>query len=214
MSPKPRQTTVLVTGCSENSIGSALAAEFHRRGCRVFATVRDAAKATHLSAIGITDIVILDVASPASVAAATASVRAAIIGTADDDDDGVVVGLDILVNNAGVGYSATFLDSDIAACRHLFDVNVWGVVAVTKAFAPLLVASGRGRVVNIGSIFGDLHPPFTSFYNATKAALRSLSTSMRVEMAPLGVKVTYVSGNGRTAPFSGSVPKVSMLLTV
>lgn len=156
-----RKTTVLLTGCSEGGIGFALAQEYHRRGCRVIATARNPAKMQALLTKQQGDrgteglsLVQLDVVDPASIQEA---VRAVTDLTKDSS-------LDILVNNAGGGYQAPLLDADLDEARRLFDVNVWGVLAVTQAFAPLLVASAsagrRPRVVNIGSVAGIVPVPW------------------------------------------------------
>lgn len=151
MSELPKRS-VLITGCSEGGIGSALAQEYHRRGLRVFATVRTLAKAKHLQDAGL-EVLPLDVADPSTIRGAVEAVSRLTGGT-----------LDILVNNAGGGYQMPILDADLDEARRLFDVNVWGLLAVTQAFAPLLVASaskgGKPRVVNIGSVAGRQPAPW------------------------------------------------------
>lgn len=155
-SPPPQKTTVLLTGCSEGGIGFALAQEYHRRGCRVIATARSPAKMAKLQALGTDDLTLLqlDVTDPASI-------RAAVQAVTDLTKD---TSLDVLVNNAGNGYMRPLLDADLDESRRLFDVNVWGLLAVTQAFAPLLVASAaagrRPRVVNIGSVVGVMPIPW------------------------------------------------------
>lgn len=83
------------------------------------------------------------------------------------------------------------LDSDLEKARQMFDVNVFGVVAVTQAFAPLLIRS-HGTILNIGSMMGYAPLPFNGFYNASKAATNHLTDILRQEMAPFGVKVILV----------------------
>jgi 1-acylglycerone phosphate reductase len=84
------------------------------------------------------------------------------------------------------------MDTDIEAAKKMFNVNVFGLVAVTEAFSHMLVSS-KGRVVNIGSVVAKSPVPWQGMYNATKAAVQSISDNMRIEMAPLGVKVIHVS---------------------
>lgn len=129
---KKQQRTVLITGCSEGGIGHALAEEFHRRGLRVFATARNLGKVEHLRALAGLEIIQLDVADPASVRAAADEVRTRTGGV-----------LDYLVNNAGQGYQVPLLDANLDEGRKLFEVNLWGLLAVTQAFAPLLVEAAR-----------------------------------------------------------------------
>lgn len=83
------------------------------------------------------------------------------------------------------------LDSEIALAKKMFDVNVFALVAVTQAFAPLLIAS-KGTVVNIGSIVGKFPFPWQGYYNASKAAVNLLSDQLRIEFSPFNVKVVNV----------------------
>lgn len=76
--------------------------------------------------------------------------------------------------------------------RNLFETNVIAPIAMVQAFAPMLIASGDGRIVQLGSIAGFANIPFGAAYNMSKAALMSLSNTLRVEMAPFNVKVVHV----------------------
>lgn len=140
--------TVLITGCSEGGIGFALAKEFQARGLHVFATARSPAKMAALEHLPNVTLLPLDVCSPASIAAAVAAVSAKTGGT-----------LDFLVNNSGSQYVMPVLDVDLAQAKAMYEVNVWGVVAVTQAFAPLVIAA-RGSIANMASIAGLMYPPF------------------------------------------------------
>lgn len=88
------------------------------------------------------------------------------------------------------------LDADIANVKQNFDVNVFGVLAVTKAFFPLLRAAG-GMVVNQASIAGlsNICQPFIGSYSASKTAVVDLSNTLRVELAPFSVKVSNAVGS-------------------
>lgn len=112
------------------------------------------------------------------------------------------------VDNAGYGYYMPLLDVDVDKARKQYEVNVWGILAVTQAFFPLLrAAKGRpdftsvdtrnltlspGTVVNQASIAGiqGFNRPYMAIYNSSKAAVYSMSDSMRVEFAPFDVKVS------------------------
>lgn len=83
------------------------------------------------------------------------------------------------------------LDADITAAKKVFDVNIFGVLEVTQAFSPLLVAS-KGTIINIGSVVGRVPIPFEGIYNASKAALEQLSKTMRIELAPFDIRVIHV----------------------
>lgn len=135
--------TVLVTGCSEGGLGCALAHAFADKGFHVFATVRDRSKATSLaSRSDDIDILLMEVTSPDSVASCVAHVRRETGGR-----------LDVLVNNAGFGFIMPLLDTSIDEAKRLFDVNVWGMLAVTQAFAPLIIEA-KGAVLNVSSLAG------------------------------------------------------------
>lgn len=142
------QKTVLITGCSEGGIGFTLAQEFQKRGLHVFATARSIGKMNNLEKLPNATLLALDVTSEASIGAAVKAVHSATGGK-----------LDYLVNNAGSLYCMPILDVDIQKSKGLFEVNFWGVIAVTKAFSPLVI-SARGCIVNISSMAGLMHPPF------------------------------------------------------
>ncbi|KAL1625535.1 hypothetical protein SLS56_007282 [Neofusicoccum ribis] len=200
--------TVLITGCSAGGIGFALAEEFQSRGCHVFATARSPAKMEALSKLPNVTLLPLDVCSQASIEAAVSAVSAQTGGT-----------LDYLINNAGAVYVMPILDSDMQKAKSLFDVNLWGVIAVTQAFAPLVIAS-KGAIVNISSLAALMYTPYygnecplltgvpnftLGIYGASKAALQSFSETLRLELQPFGVKVvTAVSGAVKSKIFTNA----------
>lgn len=90
------------------------------------------------------------------------------------------------------------LDSDISVAKNMFDLNVFAVIEVTKAFMPLLIAS-KGTVINIGSMLGNFPFVWQGYYNASKAALNLLSDQLRLELSVFDVKViNIVSGTVAT----------------
>lgn len=147
MEPINTKQSVLITGTSEGGIGYALAEEFQRCGVRVFATARNAEKVAKLKGLPNVTLLSLDVTSASSIAAAVEAVKVQTGGR-----------LTYLVNNSGSQYVSPILDLDIDLAKQMFEVNVWGVIAVTKAFAPLVVAAS-GSIINIASIAGLLAPP-------------------------------------------------------
>ncbi|KAL1960646.1 hypothetical protein VTO42DRAFT_7225 [Malbranchea cinnamomea] len=182
--------TVLITGCSAGGMGSALAEAFHERGLHVFATARSLAKMSHLEKLPNVTLLELDVTSSSSIAAAVEKVTAQTGGK-----------LDYLVNNSGKGLVLPALETDLDRARKLFDVNFWGMVQVTHAFMPLIIAA-KGTIVNSASLAAVLHVPWGAFYNASKAAVVAYGESLRLEMAPLGVRVlTVITGVVRTKLF-------------
>ncbi|KAI1264273.1 hypothetical protein F5Y18DRAFT_90339 [Xylariaceae sp. FL1019] len=201
------QRTALITGCSDGGIGSALAAEFHLRGLRVFATARDASKMTSLTALGV-ETIALDVTSDESAAAAVALVREKLSPGGGR--------LDFLVNNAGIHHILPFTDSKITDLRRLMDTNVVGTLAVTQAFLPLMMrrkedidVNGKATVVMLGSINEIFCPIYQSAYNASKAAVHAIARTLRVELAPLGINcVTLMTGSVQTKLFDNAPSKV------
>ncbi|KAH8690178.1 putative short-chain dehydrogenase/reductase [Talaromyces proteolyticus] len=183
------QKTVLITGCSEGGIGDALAKAFHKKGLRVFASARNLTKVQHLKTMGL-DIIQLDVTDEESIKQAVETVKGATGGT-----------LDFLVNNSGGGYSMPLLDSEVSVAKKMFDVNVFAVVAVTQAFAPLLIAS-KGTIINIGSVAGHIPLPWQGYYNASKAAIGILTDQLRIEFSPWGVRaILVITGTIKTRFF-------------
>ncbi|KAM7497960.1 hypothetical protein LguiA_022374 [Lonicera macranthoides] len=98
--------------------------------------------------------------------------------------------LDHLVNNAGIG-SYNSIDMDVTKFAPVMDINFWGSVYPTHFAIPHLRKS-KGNIVVNSSSAALLHPPTSGFYSASKAALVSFYESMRVELAPQGVRVTIV----------------------
>ena len=97
-----------------------------------------------------------------------------------------------VVNNAGVNVRCPLVAATEDEFQFLFDVNVFGVHRVTKAFAPLVIAS-EGRIINISSISGILSGPGYGMYAASKHAVEAMTDALASEMAPLGVHVAAVN---------------------
>ncbi|KAL3456726.1 hypothetical protein BJX64DRAFT_36943 [Aspergillus heterothallicus] len=192
MADKPRKT-VLITGCSAGGAGSALAEAFAARGLHVFATARSVSKMSHLEKNDHITLLQLDIEDPESIAVAVEAVKKHTGGT-----------LDYLVNNAGISWVRPALDTDLAQARKVFEVNYWGAVNVTHAFAPLVIEA-KGTIANVSSLASVVLAPWVSFYAASKAAIRAYSEVLRQELAPLGVKVvTVMSGVIRTNIFANN----------
>jgi NAD(P)-dependent dehydrogenase (short-subunit alcohol dehydrogenase family) len=101
-------------------------------------------------------------------------------------------GLDLLVNNAGVAGGGRIELCSLEEWQWIFDINLFGVVRGTRAFTPMLKAQGSGRIVNIASLAGLVHPPAMGSYNAVKAAVVAFSETAAHELAPYGVSCTAV----------------------
>jgi NAD(P)-dependent dehydrogenase (short-subunit alcohol dehydrogenase family) len=182
--------TAVVTGAS-SGIGRASVARLAAAGWRVFAGVRKAQDAEALQqdfGARITPI-ILDVTDRATIAKAAEQV------TAQLGDRG----LDALVNVAGIGLVRPMeyvTDDDM---RRIFDVNVFGQIAVTQAFLPLL-RQASGRIVNIGSVGAHIGLPFGGLLNASKSAFRSLNDALRLELRSAGVRVVIIEPGAIKTP--------------
>lgn len=113
--------------------------------------------------------------------------------------------IDVLVNNAGRGLVGAVEESSDAEVRSVFEVNVFGLLAVTRAVLPHMRAQGSGLVVNLSSVGGFVAWPGWGVYAATKFAVEALSEAMTHELAPLGIRsVAIEPGPFRTNFLDGS----------
>lgn len=175
---KIENSVVLVTGANRG-IGLAFARELLARGARkVYATARDPATVT-LSGV---QAVRLDVTKPEDVAAAAL----------------LAADVTLVINNAGIAQPGGFLaqDSD-AVARRIFETNVFGVLRVSKAFAPVLKANGGGALLNVLSVASWVNGGELAAYSASKSAAWSLTNALRHELAGqntqvLGLHMAYV----------------------
>lgn len=102
-------------------------------------------------------------------------------------------GVDVVINNAGVAQAGSIESTSIDDWRWIIDINLLGVVRGCRVFTPLFKAQPeRGHFVNIASMAGLLDVPFMSSYNATKAAVVSLSETLQNELHDDGIGVTVV----------------------
>ena len=170
-----------ITGCS-TGFGQELARLVLARGCNAVVTARDPARLAELVrgneacalALG------LDVTAPAEVAAAVAAAQSR-FGR-----------IDVLVNNAGYGYQATVEEGEEAQIRAVFDANVFGLFAMTRAVLPGMRAKRSGHVINIASVGGLVELAGSGYCAASKHAVEGWSDALAAEVGPLGIKVTCV----------------------
>jgi NADP-dependent 3-hydroxy acid dehydrogenase YdfG len=187
--PKP---VWFITGCS-TGFGRELVVLLLDQGFRVVATARDVTTISDLVA-GRADTAL---ALPLDVTDADAITRAVTQAEAKFGQ------IDVLVNNAGYGYLAAIEEGEDAPVRQMFDTNVFGLVAVTKAVLPGMRARRRGHIVNLSSIGGLISFAATGYYHATKFAVEGLSGSLATELAPLNIKVTLVEPGPFRTDFAG-----------
>ncbi len=100
--------------------------------------------------------------------------------------------LDVMINNAGVAVSGPLVDVSAADWHWVMDINFYGVLHGCQAAARVMQAQGHGHIINIASMAGLLNPPEMAAYNASKAAVVSLSETLAAEMAVHGVAVHLV----------------------
>lgn len=188
------QNTIALVSGANKGIGFEIARGLGAQGSLVLLGSRDDTRgkkaAAQLLAEGIDVLPIeLDVTDKISILSAAAQIEAQ-YGR-----------LDILVNNAGVSFEAGAKPSvvDLGAVRRVYDVNVFGVIAVTQAMLPLLLKSPRGRIVNVSSGLGSLgwntdpelaaHFPLLLGYNSSKSALNAITVQFAKELAGTPLKV-------------------------
>jgi short-subunit dehydrogenase len=178
--------TILITGAT-SGIGRHAALYLAQRGHRVIATGRKENLLAELlreakdQKLALSTLV-LDVTKPEDIARVTSEVLALTEGR----------GVDALVNNAGHGMLVPLDEMSDADTRALFETNVFGLLAITRALVPSMRARGRGRIVNISSIGGKVTMPFYGAYTATKHAVESISDALRQELFPFGIKVVLI----------------------
>jgi NAD(P)-dependent dehydrogenase (short-subunit alcohol dehydrogenase family) len=178
--------TALVTG-GASGIGLATAHLLTSRGARVAVLDRDQVDEKH-GLIGV----VADVTDDAAVQRAVGEAVAAL------GDQ-----LDILVNNAGIGAAGTVADNSDDEWHRVFDVNVVGMVRVTRAALPYLRESGHAAVVNTCSIAATAGLPQRALYSATKGAVLSLTQAMAADHVYEGIRVNCVNPGTADTPWVG-----------
>jgi NAD(P)-dependent dehydrogenase (short-subunit alcohol dehydrogenase family) len=107
---------------------------------------------------------------------------------ADESFDGV----DLLVNNAGILVLGELATTSLSDYKRVLDVNLWGVIHGCHVFVPRMKQRGSGRILNVASLAGVMPLPYMGAYSATKAAVISLSETMRAELAGSNISVTVL----------------------
>jgi NAD(P)-dependent dehydrogenase (short-subunit alcohol dehydrogenase family) len=165
-----KNSVALVTGANRG-LGRQLATALLARGAaKVYAAARNP---ENIDIPGVVPIQ-LDITDPASVAAAAKA--------AGD--------VTLLINNAGSSTKAALLNGELDDIRPEMETHFFGTLGVTRAFAPVLAANGGGAVLNVLSVLSWLAAPTSGAYSAAKAAEWSLTNSLRLELAPLGIETT------------------------
>jgi NAD(P)-dependent dehydrogenase (short-subunit alcohol dehydrogenase family) len=182
--------TVLITGAS-SGLGRATSTLFPQNGWNVVATMRSPERETELTKQENTLVTRLDVEDATSINAAVAS---------GIDRFGRI---DALINNAGYGAYGALEATPEDKIRRQFEVNVFGLLATTKAVLPHFRTNRSGTVVNISSIGGRLAFPLGTLYHGTKFAVEGISESLYYELGVFGVRVKVVEPGGIKTDFGG-----------
>lgn len=172
------QRAVLVTGAS-TGIGREIAETLAREGYFVYAGARKQKDLDALNAIDNIQAIRLDVTVQDEIDAAVQTVAKG------------GKGLYGLVNNAGVFIGGPMIEVDLEDVHWLMDVNVYGVVRVTQAFAPMIIES-QGRITTIGSISGILSGRFSGPYSMSKHAIEAYTDTLATEMSKFHVQVSVI----------------------
>jgi len=188
--PEFNQRAILVTGAS-SGIGRATALRLVSHGWRVFAGVRKVTDAEALlaDARGALEPLQIDVTDQASIAAATREVETRLGNR----------GLDALFNNAGIGMTFPVEHTPLHKLREIFEINLFGQVAVLHAFLPM-VRRAKGRIINTGSVGDRITPPFGGALAGSKAAFASINAALRLELRSQGIHVCLLEPGAINTP--------------
>lgn len=171
--------TAFVTGASAG-IGAATAKQLLKDGYKVYAGARRIDQMAELAAMGAR-LLRLDLTDDGSIVSCMATIRSE------------ARRLDVLVNNAGYGLYGALEDVPMNDARQQFEVNLFGAARLIQIAAPIMRAQGQGTIVNIAAVQNMKSEAFTSWYQASKFALIGLSNSLKIELAPFGVRVLVLT---------------------
>ncbi|RJU00297.1 SDR family NAD(P)-dependent oxidoreductase [Arthrobacter frigidicola] len=166
-------STVLITGANRG-IGAEFVRQLKARGAgKIYATARDTDSIQLPGGVEGVEVLGLDITDDDQIEAVAAR----------------AVDVDLLINNAGVASGADLLTGDLEVIRREFEINFFGALKMTRAFAPVLGANGGGAVLNVLSAAAWFSAPGATSYAASKAAAWSLTDATRVQLADQGTEV-------------------------
>jgi short-subunit dehydrogenase len=179
MKKTKKDLAILITGAS-TGIGRACARFLAGKGHRIYGTTRN--KILVEEGLGIEGVTMLylDVTEGNSVKECVAAVIR---------DSG---GIDVLINNAGMGMAGSIEDTEYDEFVKQFDTNVFGAIRVINEVLPNMRKSGKGVIINIGSVAGFISIPYQAAYSAGKAAITSFTFSLRNEIRQFGLDACVV----------------------
>jgi len=170
---------IFVTGAS-SGLGKATSLFFAQQGWNVIATMRNPEKETELINLSNVFITRLDVSDTQSIA------------TAINEGIEKFGHIDALINNAGYGQQGLFEAISPEKIREQFEVNVFGLMDVTRAILPHFRSRKQGTIVNITSGVGRITVPLVSIYAASKFAIEGFSESLSYELESQNIKVKII----------------------
>lgn len=182
--------TIFITGAS-SGIGKATAVYFAEKGWNVAATMRTPEKEEELQAYSSIELFYLDVEKKETISQAVQEALKK-FGT-----------INVLLNNAGYGSTGIFEAAEDSEIRRQFDVNVFGLMDVTKALLPHFRSQKNGLIMNVTSAGGRVVLPITSLYHATKFAVEGFTESLAFELEPQGIRVKLIEPGVVLTDFSG-----------
>ncbi len=172
--------TIFITG-TNSGFGKVTVEQFAQAGWRVAATVRDLSAHPQLfKEFPSVELFELDVTDFAQVEAVAQAVIAR-FGT-----------IDVVVNNAGYCLMGPTETSSMEQIKRQFDTNVFGVFAVTKAFIPQFRSQHSGMFINLASASAQFNYPFIAAYGSSKWAVRGMTESLGIELAPFNIEVKAI----------------------
>ncbi|MER5715638.1 SDR family oxidoreductase [Streptomyces sp. NPDC002132] len=180
-----KDAVAVVTGANRG-LGRHLAAQLMARGAKVYAAARRPETVDLPGAVPLR----LDLTDAESIREAAR--------TASDAT--------LLVNNAGISTGTPLIAGGLEAVRLEMEVNFFGPLAVTRAFAPVIESNGGGAVLNVLSVLSWLHPAGLGSYAAAKAAAWALTGAVREELVPCGIAVTALHVGYMDTDMAASVP--------
>ncbi|MBR9922963.1 MAG: oxidoreductase [Bacteroidetes bacterium] len=172
------QKVVLITGAS-SGMGKETAKKLLKEGHKVYVAARRVEKMKDLEDLGAISLK-MDITKTEDVKGVAKTIL--------EKEDG----LDVLVNNAGFGSYGAVEDTSIDDARYQFEVNLFGLAAITKEFLPTMREKKAGTIINISSMGGKIYTPLGAWYHATKHALEGWSDCLRLELKPFNINVVLV----------------------
>lgn len=170
--------TVLVTGAS-SGMGKDYVLRLLKEGMTVYAAARSVDKMADLAEAGAI-VLAMDISKDADILAAVDKIKA---------DHG---GVDVLINNAGFAKYGPVEETPVDAARYQFEVNLFGLARLTQLLIPAMREKGKGLILNVSSMGGQIYTPLGAWYHATKHAVEAWSDCLRLEIASFGIDVVIL----------------------